>query len=537
MKKRKFLLIIFLFGVLVACQNQADAPPTPTALVTVPATATLNEVETAVPTPPPSKPAPTATPNPVLPTPTLFDTAWDDREPFRAGLVDGQQAVLEQLPGASVYHLDFQLSAELTAVVGRLEVRYTNQENKSLNTVYFHLYPNLLGGGCKISGLTVNGEPAAPGYQNEQTILAVPLDAPLAPGEQVVIAMGFETAVPTGLGRNYGIFAYAEDTLALAHFYPVISAYDTTGWNLEPAPENGDVTYADTSFYLARVTAPANQIIVASGIEIEREASDASQTIVYAAGPMRDFYLAASPNYVPVSADIGQTTINSYAPADLQKGAEVVLDTAAAALEIFGRRFGTYPFTELDLVNTPTLALGIEYPGMIAITERIYDPDGQTGGAPNTVYLESTTAHEMAHQWFYSVVGNDQLDEPWLDESVTQYATWLYFVDRYGEAAADGFYQSLEGRWNRIDRAEIPIGLSVGAYEGAEYSGIIYGRGPIFVRELAQTMGQDTFDAFLRDYYTGNQWANTNTESFQRLAETHCNCDLGEMFAEWIYGQ
>ncbi len=252
---------------------------------------------------------------------------------------------------------------------------------------------------------------------------------------------------------------------------------------------------------------------------------------------MRDFYLAASPDYVPVSATVGQTRINSYAPAALEDGAQIVLDTAAAALEIYGRRFGTYPFTELDLVNTPTLALGIEYPGMIAVTDRIYDPEGSLGSTPNTIFLESTTAHEVGHQWFYSVVGNDQLDEPWLDESVTQYITWLYYQDRYGASAAEGFYQSLVGRWNRIEQADIPIGLPVSAYDGAEYSGIIYGRGPVFVDKLAQTMGQETFDAFMRDYYARYQWGIADTEKFLSLAQSHCNCDLNSLFAAWIYAQ
>ncbi len=540
MKKiTRFLQIGFLFlGVLVSCQrNQTEPPVLPTGAV-------VTAVPTQQPLPPTEETTATATatataapPAPSLPAPTLFDTDWDNREPFRAGLIDSAQTILDQLPGASVYHLDLQLSEEMTTVNGRLQVRYTNQETVPLDTVYFHLYPNLLGGNCAVADLTVNGKPASPGYEYDQTILAVPMAVPLQPGEQTVIGMDFETAVPTQLDRNYGVLAYAEDVLALAHFYPVISTYDNTGWNLQPAPEAGDVTYADTSFYLVRVTAPANQVIVASGIEMERDTADNRQTIAYAAGPMRDFYLAASPDYIPASAAVGATTINSYAPATLQDGAAVVLDTAVAALDIYGRRFGTYPFTELDLVNTPTLALGIEYPGMIAITDRIYNPDDTIGSVPATVYIESTTAHEVGHQWFYSVVGNDQLDEPWLDESVVQYITWLYFRDRYGDATAEEFYQSFQNRWNRIEQADIPIGLPVSAYEGAAYSGIIYGRGPIFVNELAQAMGEETFDAFLQNYFIQYQWQIANTKDFQMLAEKQCNCDLSELFDAWVYAK
>ena len=115
-------------------------------------------------------------------------------------------------------------------------------------------------------------------------------------------------------------------------------------------------------------------------------------------------------------------------------------------------------YGELDLVAIPTLALGIEYPGLIAMNRDLYDPAHDFGETPSAVLLESTTAHEVGHQWFYNLVGNDQLDEPWLDEALTQYATWRYYADVYGSGGEQGFGQALDGRWARVDHALIPIG-------------------------------------------------------------------------------
>ena len=98
----------------------------------------------------------------------------------------------------------------------------------------------------------------------------------------------------------------------------------------------------------------------------------------------------------------------------------------------------------------------------------------------------SLIAHEVGHQWFYSTVGNDQLDEPWLDESLTQYVTYLYFLDTYGAQAAEGFRQSFVGRWDRVGMADIPIGMPAGNYDGTEYGAIVYGRGPLFFERLAE---------------------------------------------------
>jgi aminopeptidase N len=292
------------------------------------------------------------------------------------------------------------------------------------------------------------------------------------------------------------------------------------------------------SFFLVEVNAPAAQSVVTSGVEIERVEMDGNQSITIAAGPVRDFYLAMSDRYDVVTDHVGAVQINSYAPRELLDGASLALESASHALRSYNERYGPYPYSELDIVSTPTLALGIEYPGIFANAIRIYDlSQNYASGLPNAVMVESVTAHETAHQWFYNLVGNDQLNEPWLDESVTQYATWMYYVDRYGAQAAQGYYDSLEGRWARNEFADIPIGLPAEAYSSEDYSPIVYGRGPIFLNELAQEMGQETFDAFLRDYSESLRWEIATTEDFLALAEAHCGCDLAALFEEAVYAR
>jgi len=48
-------------------------------------------------------------------------------------------------------------------------------------------------------------------------------------------------------------------------------------------------------------------------------------------------------------------------------------------------------------------------------------------------------------------------------------------------------------------------------------------------------MGRGMFDAFLRDYVARYRWQIATTAEFRALAEQHCACDLGPLFAEWIY--
>jgi hypothetical protein len=467
--------------------------------------------------------------------PLLLEPAWDDRTVFQRGLVEGEREVLDGLPGASVYRIDVVISDDLLSLEGQQAVHYTNQEDQPLDEIYFRLFPNTAGGKITVSTIRAEGADLEATYEFQDSALRAFLPQPLQPGDALDLELGFQVEMAQEMTGNYGLFGYFEEVLVLDGFYPVIPVYDDEGWNVEDPPPNGDLTYYDASFYLVRVTAPAELTLVASGIETGREDSGESQTVSFAAGPARDFYLAASERFTVVSGMVGETRVNSYAFPERIEGAKVALRVTIAALESFGQRLGTYPYTEFDVVSTPMLALGIEYPAMTGITLRAYDPDETISGLPSQVILESTVAHEVAHQWFYNIVGNDQVDEPWMDEALVQYFTGRYYADTYGEEAYQSYRDSWDSRWQRVERAEIPIGLPSAAYSEEAYSPIVYGRGPIFVETLAKEMGQAKFDAFMRDYYQSHKWGIGTADAFRQLAEAHCQCDLAGLFEDWVY--
>ncbi|MBN1452671.1 MAG: M1 family metallopeptidase [Anaerolineales bacterium] len=508
--KKAFLWLTTGVLLLVACQ--LPFIPIPAAETATPALPTVEPV--------PNKPE--------------LTSGEDEFALFREGLVQSQQAALDGLSGASMYSIELTIRDDILNTNGIEEVRYTNRETVPLEEVHFRLLPNVLNGEMKVASVRVNDQPFEPIYELQNSLMRVPLYEPLQPGESVEIKIEFSVTVPAELESNYGILAYYNGVLTLAHSYPMIAVYDDEGWNAEIPPDQGDPTYADASFFVVKVDAPGDLVLVGSGRETNREANGSRQIVMYVAGPARDFYLAASPDYEVTSTTVGEVTYNSYAPAGLEGGAEMALDVAIKSIEFFGGQYAPYPYTEFDIVSTPTYALGIEYPGIVAITDRIYDLDGNLSGNPNSVIMESTVAHEAGHQWFYNLVGNDQLDEPWLDESLTQFVTWEYFANRYGVGGASGFEQSLRGRWERVDNQPLPIGMPVADYEGSAYSAIIYGRGAFFFEALREELGEEDFSAFMKDYVTSNSWGIGTGENMKELAEDRCNCDLTALYVEWV---
>ncbi len=477
----------------------------------------------------------TATPAPTsLPVPPTRETV-DSREVYRSGLIPTEQDIISELPGATEYAIQVQISTDYTSLQGSQQVTYTNTEAEPLEEIFFRLYPNMLGGASTISALTVNGAETQISYEPGRVALRVPLTEPLQPGDSTPIKMDFEVDIPTQSSGNYGLFGYIDNILVLDGFYPSIPVYDALGWHADALPPNADTTFNDASFYTVQVTAPADLVLVTSGVMLERSQPGELQRVTFAAGPARDFYIAASEQFTVRSQQVGQTLVNGYAFEERAEGAELALQTAATAIEGFSVRFGAYPYTEFDVVSTPMQgATGIEYPGITGINKITFDPSETVSGQPAFVTLEATVAHEVGHQWFYNAVGNDQANEPWLDEALTQYVTGLYFLDRYGQAGMNSYRASWVNRWERVERQEIPIGRPAGDYVGREYSAIVYGRGPLFIEALAEKMGQDHFDSFLRAYYQSNAWHIATGVGFKQLAEQHCQCDLSDLFKKWV---
>ena len=147
-----------------------------------------------------------ATPLPSTATsqPDLFDTPWDDRSPFRAGLVSSEQSVLDELPDASVYHLEFNIADDLYHITGTEEVRYTNAEDVALSEVHLRLFPNILGGEMTVTNVTVDEQAVTPRLELGDSLLIVPLPSPLEAGQSMVLQMGlFPTAAMIKLNRSY----------------------------------------------------------------------------------------------------------------------------------------------------------------------------------------------------------------------------------------------------------------------------------------------------------------------------------------------
>ena len=533
-------LLLMLMVALTGCASAPTLPtPTPGIQMATP-TSTITSAPTATHTPTPSvTPTPANTPAPsITPTPTpiaalapwaryaeaLRPAAWQAFDPAV------NPAAFKLLSGMTTYSLTVTLAPDLSRLSGTARIGYTNQTTTTLDAIYLHLFPNLWRAGMTVGDVQVAGKPVTPTLQANASILRVPLATPLTPGAATALTITYASPILPGEGAgNYGEFSLDNGSLALGHSYPSVVAFDTA-WRLERPAEQGDVTFHDAAFYDVALTGPADLVVAATGTTLaETPNGDGTTTWRLVGGPMRDFNVIADASYRVYSDTVGDVTVNSYFMPGAEAGGRKALTWAMDALRLFEEEFGPYPYRELDVAAMPTIAGGLEYPGLVAIDIRAYpDPNAEA-------FFESVVVHEVAHQWWYNVVGNDQINYPWLDEALAQYSTYLYVLDTYGKEDAQGFVDRVTNlRWGGVGYKEKPIGLPVASYPGAEYSGLVYGRGPLFFLALRERLGEAKMAEFLRRYYAENSWRIATPDGFRKLAEEVAGEDLGDLFKKWV---
>jgi hypothetical protein len=468
---------------------------------------------------------------PITPTP---DFAQALRAPFRSDE--------DQFPNATRYDLELAVDPEEVTVTGHEEISYTNTEDIPLDALYVRLFPNTpgYGGTMTVTHLALDGQVVEPIKELEGSALRIPLESPLPPEAHLGLALDFTLALPTDQdpansrtpSEGYRQLGTYEGTVALANAYPLVPVYDDEGWNVELAPPYGDAVFSDVAFFDVRIAAPATMTLAASGTCTTSATRGGTKSWSCIAGPMRDFNAILGEAYQVMSRDVRGTTVNSVFYAEHDEGGSRALDYASQAVRLFDRRIGPYPFTELDVVETPTIAGGIEYPGLVVINSSYYEGEGGR--------MEWVVVHEVLHQWWYSLVGNDQVDEPWLDEALVQYCTLLYFEEQHGQDVADTLLESVfQQPYEELMETgrDQPVGLPVAAYSRHDYGPLIYQKGPLYFHALRQVVGEEAFWEILQTYFERNRYRIATSEDWLAAVDAVSGEQHQGLYEAWISGE
>ncbi len=541
-----FGVAFLLAAVLAACETEQAPPkdepdvviftPAPTA-TTGPQPSPTSPPATATAAPPTPSPLPPPTPEqPAVPTPPIDLT---DYTVYRQTLLEAHSEDAARLPQAPHYFIQARLLAgEVPALVGVQRIRITNQEQTSLNELIFWLYPNLpaYNGTAEVSRALVDGRIAAFEQILDGAAVRIPLTEGLAKGGIVDVTLWFSATLPTWVAAGTagaGLYGFVDGVYDLAGFYPTLAVYDHAGWNLETAAGFGDSLFADIGFYQVELIVPPGLSIVASGSTLSQQTNDdGTATWRIAAGPVRSFYAAVTGRWQAISEDVDGVLVNAYYPDGGLSSAQTAMEFTTNSLRVFNRLFGPYPYRELDVVPLPTTAFGMEYAGLLALAAGFYTEAGGT--------FAIAAPHEVAHQWFFNLIGNDQPDEPWLDESLANYAVYLYYeaVDwpQMQNAMLENIfrYRYNAARNLGIDR---PVSGAVNEFDQSNYINIIYSKGPLFFHAVRERIGDEAFFEALRDYAGQHRYGIAYADDLFAAFRRHTDTPIDDLIVFWIYGE
>ncbi len=435
---------------------------------------------------------------------------------------------LQALAQAPRYTIEADVAPDTGHVSGQMTVTYANQTGVTLSDLVFRLYPNATsvygGGSLTVGEVTRDGTAVDVVQADDNTVLRVPLEPALEPGASVSVRITFTARVPYWSGRGYGIYNRARGVLSLAGWYPVLVRH-AGGWRTPPIVPVWDAMVAEIGLYEVSLTIPAGYQVASTGALLDQQSAEGQTTVRLVSGPAREFAAAISNRFEVRTLQSGGVTIRLFtlpfrSPVT---PAEQALEDAAQAFAIYTERFGPYPFNELDVVDVAVSIGGYEFPGMVYVEarKRAYASASQYG------YL---MAHEIAHQWWYGLVGARPIVEPWLDEAFATYAVALYRERTQGSAARE----SLVAYWGRTATSR-PVDSPVSDFGGwGGYRGTVYERGALFLENLRQEMGDEQFFTLLHRYQTRMRYRVGTTETFLAMAEEIAGRDLSSFFTPWF---
>jgi hypothetical protein len=352
----------------------------------------------------------------------------------------------------------------------------TNTSGQGVETLVFNLLP-LVTGDANVVRVIVAGQDA-PAEREGQT-LTVALPGTLGPGAQTDVTIRYEAKFNAG-GSRRALFMKKGGIIAAYRWIPWLSRKQPVA-----APNSGETWVTDVSPRVT-VTFTSGKSLVFATSGQRTSASSSSQTFV--ANNVRDFNFSASPNYRIKKSSANGVRIKVFYR-NLPAGKMAAY--TAAALKRFEKKVGAYPYRQITVAETPS-GSGMESPALSWIPR-------------NTAAsrLERLVTHEVAHQWFYATVGNNQARAPFVDEAMASFLT----DDMLGSS--------------RISRCPLrDLDRPVYDYSAQCYMDVIYVQGSQYLESYRTEVGGTKFWAGVRQFYSDYAFGIAGTRALLDTLDT-----------------
>lgn len=444
------------------------------------------------------------------------------------------------------YTLEARLDAVKHRVSGRGTIVIVNTARAPLSELYFHLYMNAFKNdatlflrspfGAGRSGSHGNAwgyidverlyarelesdlwparAASMPFDPDDETNVRVPLPRALEPGQTLTLEVAFQVQLPEIIERT----GYVDDYHFVAQWFPKLARLDPDGSFRHFAFHPQSEFAANFGNYDITLDVPEGDVVGASGVCAREGQSGGRRRLRCRAEDVHDFAWTAWSGFRERTERAGTVELRVLFPKGHEANAELALDSVRYGLGYFERRLGTYPYPSLTIVHPPDAGEnsgGMEYPTLIT-----------TGGPWFTAYtpargIETVALHELAHQWFYGLIGSDEHRHPFLDEGLTSYAEHAVLDARYGSGSSfDGFglrisSDALSRVFSAARGRDEPIAQPAASFLSFRSLGaIVYSRTATLLRTLERVYGAEPLSHALSDYSARFRFAHPEPRDF-----------------------
>jgi len=396
------------------------------------------------------------------------------------------------------YEVEAQIDTETYQVKVAMRLTYHNRTGKSLSQIVLNIDTNRAPGVFLLDNLTAAAGAALAGYTLEDARLEINLVTPLRTGCAAAFDLSFSLQIPELTSARARYFSHTSRQLNLGYWLPEAAPYIEGVWRTPQAGSVGEYTYSELGDFQVRVKVRGDTSLILIAPGEVRQVGDGEWSILFRQG--RSFTLSLSNKMSLLNARtkdgllidlyhfIGEG-ISTSAP-------KHALQVAVEAAELYTRLFGKLPYSRIVVVEADFFD-GMEFSGIVYVGTGWFS--GYQGRL--TSWLTLITAHEVAHQWYYSLVTNDQGAYPYLDEAIAIYCELLYMETK----------TPVDVQWWWLFRVKQlqPKGYvdsAVYEYQAARpYINAVYLRGASMFQEIRDLIGDEAFFKWWQDYLKASQ--------------------------------
>ncbi|HEY8443874.1 MAG TPA: M1 family metallopeptidase [Clostridia bacterium] len=440
-------------------------------------------------------------------------------------------------------------------VTAHQKIKYINNYDVPLKELKLHLYPNAFREGAKIKPVRdedfSRAYPSGASYGDiiinevyvagkkadfkiggeDRNVLTIKFPAALYPSASFTIEFDFILRLANTSHR----LGYTDKCVNLGNWFPIACVYEDGGYTTYAYYPNGDPFYSEAANFYIELTLNSDFFVAATGRNTGTKLQGKTKTLNFEALAVRDFAFVLSKEFLSTSATAGDVVVTYFYYDD--SNPEIFLKAAVDAVNTYSKLFGQYPYPHLNVIKTPFIHGGMEYPCLVYISDSITNPEA---------FIE-VIAHEVAHQWWYGVVGNDQVKHAWMDEGLTEYATSLFYEKNpsYNQDISTRIMHALQSYLVYVEmhknvHGEVDTSMNRPTYSyktEQEYVYMTYVKGALMFYNIRNIIGDKAFFDSLKKYYDRNKFKLAAPEDLIGAFEDASKKDLEGVFNAWLEGK